>query len=131
MRRRFRISVDGRDYQVVVEEITEEPGELYPDRHTMTAAAAQSASVATPAAAPAGAPPPAAREGDVVSPVAGIILSIDVAVGAVVEPETRVATLEAMKTKTIVAAGRSGTVSAITVSEGQGVEAGQPLLTIS
>ena len=58
-------------------------------------------------------------------------MSVDVEVGAAVEPDTRVITLEAMKTKTTVAAGREGKVSAIAVSAGQGVEAGQPLLTIA
>lgn len=69
--------------------------------------------------------------GDVVSPLAGIVLSIDVKLGAGVKAETRVVTLEAMKTKTMVAAGRAGTVSAIAVDAGQGVEVGQALLTIT
>ena len=59
------------------------------------------------------------------------MVSIDVEVGAAVEPDTRVATLEAMKTKTIVAAGRAGTVTAVAVGSGQSVAAGQALLTIS
>ena len=73
----------------------------------------------------------AAGPGDVVSPLAGVVLSIDVALGAAVDADTPVATLEAMKTKTMVKAGRSGTVTAIAVSTGQAVEAGQTLLTIA
>ena len=138
MQRRFKISVEGHEYDVVVEEIADEGGGLYPDRETMRAAPAQpsrpaaaSAAVAPPAASAPAAGPPAAGPGDVVSPLAGIVLSIDVEVGALVDEDAKVATLEAMKTKTMVKAGRAGKVSAIAVSAGQGVEAGQTLLTIS
>ena len=61
----------------------------------------------------------------------GLVLSVEVAVGASVTADTLVVTLEAMKTKTIVAAGRSGKVEAIAVGVGDPVEAGQPLLTIA
>ena len=136
MRRRFKISVEGHDYDVVVEEVAEEAGGLYPDRDTMRAAPAPqgapagvvSASAAATAAADTR---PAAGPGDVVSPLAGVVLTIGVEVGAAVEADTPVATLEAMKTKTMVKAGRSGTVRAIAVSTGQAVEAGQTLLTIA
>ena len=133
MRRRFKISVEGHDYNVVVEEVTEDEGGLYPDRDTMRATPSQPGApagvVAAPAAAAAEHRAPAGP-GDVVSPLAGVVLSIDVEIGAAVEPDTPVATLEAMKTKTMVKAGRSGRVSAIAVSAGQAVEAGQALLTI-
>ena len=56
---------------------------------------------------------------------------IDVALGARVEESTRVATLEAMKTKTFVNAGRPGTVSNIAVSVGDPVEPNETLLTIA
>ena len=135
MQRRFKINVAGHDYDVVVEEITEPDGGLYPDRETMRAEPGRVAGVTAAPAATAGevrpAAAPAAGPGDVVSPLAGVVLSIDVELGAAVESETRVATLEAMKTKTMVAAGRAGRVSAIAVSAGQGVEAGQALLTIT
>ena len=132
MQRRFKINVEGRDYDVTVEEIGDDSGGLYPDRATMRAAAPRPASTA-PAAAPAGASAkstPAAGPGDVVSPLAGLLLSVDVAVGTTVDADTQVATLEAMKTKTMVKAGRAGKVTAVAVKAGQPVEAGQPLLTI-
>ena len=134
MRRRLKISVEGHDYDVVVEEVTDDSGGLYPDRGTMRSAPAepsQTASVSVAPATAAGASRPVAGPGDVVSPLAGIVLSIDVKLGAAVKAETRVVTLEAMKTKTMVAAGRAGTVSAIAVDPGQGVEVGQALLTIT
>ena len=136
MQRRFKISVEGHDYDVVVEEVIDDSSGLYPDRGSMRSvqtAASQSVSAPAAPAAPATAAGPsrqAAGPGDVVSPLAGIVQSIDVAIGAAVEDDTPVVTLEAMKTKTMVTAGRAGKVSAIAVSAGQGVEAGQTLLTI-
>ncbi|MDJ0943298.1 MAG: acetyl-CoA carboxylase biotin carboxyl carrier protein subunit [Kiloniellales bacterium] len=134
MQRRFKISVEGRDYDVVVEEITEDAGGLYPDRDTMRGAPAGPSRPAAGVSAPAAAiaePRPTAGPGDVVSPLAGVVVSIDVETGAAVEADTRVATLEAMKTKTMVKAGRSGKVAAIAVTAGEAVEAGQTLLTIA
>lgn len=134
MQRRFKINVEGRDYVVAVEEITEDGGDLYPNRGTMRAeptVPSQSASVPAAPEAGAGTLQPAAGPGEVVSPMACIVLAIHVEVGASVEADTRVLTLDAMKTKTMVTAGRAGTVSAISVSAGQGVEAGHSLFTIA
>lgn len=134
MQRHFRIKVEGRDYDVVVEEITDESSGLYPDRATMGAVSAETSQPAGVSPAPETAArtgPPSAGQGDVVSPLAGIVLSIDVELGAAVQADTRVVTLEAMKTKTLVAAGQAGKVSAIAVSVGQGVESGQLMLTIA
>ena len=130
MLRHFKITVDGRGYDVTVEEITDDLGNLYPDKGSMTAAAAASAGTAPPARPPAGARFEAGP-GDVVSPLAGIVVAVEVALGDEVRADTRVATLEAMKTKTVVTAGRAGKVSAIAVGAGDPVEAGQPLLTIA
>ena len=133
MQRRFKISVEGHDYDVVVEEVIDDSSGLYPDRGSMRSvqtAASQSVSAPAAPATAAGPSRQAAGPGDVVSPLAGIVQSIDVAIGAAVEDDTPVVTLEAMKTKTMVTAGRAGKVSAIAVSAGQGVEAGQTLLTI-
>ncbi len=130
MQRKFKITVDDRDYDVTVVEVTEDGGSLYPDRGTMHAAPVRptDAAPAAPAAEPAkdhGAGP-----GDVVSPLAGIVLAVEVAVGHTVGEDTHVVTLEAMKTKTVVTAGRAGKVTGILVKPDQAVEAGQPLLTV-
>ena len=136
MQRHFKISVDGHEYDVAVTEVVEGPGNLYPDRGSMEAAGVTPGRAANPppAAAAKGAAPqsaPAAGPGDVVSPIAGVVVSIDVALNARVETTTRVATVEAMKTKTFINAGRVGTISAIAVGAGDPVEPGQPILTIA
>ncbi len=134
MQRRFKISVEGRAYDVVVEEIADDSSGLYPDRGTMRAPpveASQPQSAPAVSTSATAVPRQASNPGDLVSPIAGIVLSVDVEVGAAVEEGTQVVTLEAMKTKTIVAADRTGKVTDIAVNAGQGVEAGQTLLTIA
>lgn len=128
MQRKFKISVDGRDYDVVVEEILDEGHNLYPEPQN-AAAAVQAAAVAEIARSVSARH--AAGPGDLVCPIAAIVVSIDVAVGAEVAVGTPVLSLEAMKTKTIVSADRAGTVTAIAVAVGDPVEPGQALLTIS
>jgi biotin carboxyl carrier protein len=133
MQRRFKISVEGHDYDVVVEEIIDGSSGLYPDRGSMRTVHAEASQVVSQPASPAKSAeraPEAAGPGDVVSPLAGVVQSIDVTVGATVEADTSVIALEAMKTKTMVTAGRAGKVTAIAVEAGQGVDAGQTLLTI-
>ncbi len=142
MQKRFKINVNGHAYDVVVEEVTDDAGGLYPDHETMRGAAPLLSQVAGVSSTPTtagqtasgqtgAAPRAAAAPGDVVSPLAGVVHSIDVALGSEVTPGARVATLEAKKTKTMVAAGISGRVQAIAVSAGDAVEAGQCLLTIA
>jgi biotin carboxyl carrier protein len=65
-----------------------------------------------------------------VSPLAGIVQAIAVAVGAQVKEGELVITLEAMKMYTPINATASGTIKAIHVKIGDAVEEGQPLFTI-
>ena len=132
MQRKFRITVDGKAYSVLVEDVSDDPGTLYPTPGMAlgTAEAAPPAN-ASPAAEPAPAAPTAeAGPGDEVSPLAGVVVSVDVTLGQEVSEGDKVVTLEAMKMKTIVAAHRAGKVTNIAVKAGDGVEAGQVLLTI-
>ncbi len=131
MQRRFKINVDGHEYDVAVTEITEGPGNLYPDRGTMDTAHPPAPEKTAQGVTRPVPPKLQAKPGDVVSPIAGVVVSIDVAQDAQVGITTRVATLEAMKTKTYVNAGRAGTVSGIAVSAGDPVEPDQTLLTIA
>ncbi|MCD8482497.1 MAG: acetyl-CoA carboxylase biotin carboxyl carrier protein subunit [Verrucomicrobia bacterium] len=85
---------------------------------------------AAPAPAAAAKSPAAAGAGDVTSPLAGKVVSIDAPVGTAVKAGDKVITLEAMKMNTVVSASSDGTVKAILVNPGDSVEEGQPLLTI-
>ena len=135
IQRRFKISVEGQEYDVSVVEVSDEAQRLYPEpllgtTEPATAEPEPAKKAAAPkskrAAAKADAGP-----GDVTCPIAGVVVSVDVAVGAAVKKDTKVVTLEAMKTKTIVNAGRDGKVKSIAIAAGDAVEPGQTLLTIA
>lgn len=81
--------------------------------------------------APAPAPAPAAAgAGDVPSPLAGKVVSLDVAAGAPVKAGDQILTLEAMKMNTIIYAPASGTLTAFCVNPGDTVQEGQALAKI-
>ena len=130
MQRKFRITVENKTYNVTVEDIADDGGTLYPSPGLMTAATGP-AEAAEAAPAPSAAPEAAAAgPGDEVSPLAGVVVSLEVAVGQSVNEGDKIATIEAMKMKTAVVAHRSGSVTNIAVKPGDGVEAGQVLMTI-
>ena len=127
MLRKFRVTIDGRPYEVTCEEITE-GGRTIPQPGDMRVPAPNPPPGPPPAAGAAA--PPAASSGEETSPLAGLIESISVAVGDQVEVGQPIAVLEAMKMKTTVVAGRGGRVAEIRVKIGESVDAGQPLMRI-
>ncbi|ADE53821.1 biotin/lipoyl-containing protein [Coraliomargarita akajimensis] len=129
--KRLRITVEGKSYEVEVELLDEGFTAAAPAAPRPASSARVSAPVATPKpAAPKPAAAPAGGAGDVPSPLAAVVVSVDVAVGDTVEEGQKVITLEAMKMNTIVSAPVAGTVSAINVAAGDAVEEGQSLVTI-
>lgn len=134
MMKHLRITVDGKAYDVLVEDLTEETGgTLYPAPGTMAAAAAPRAAAtvaAPPVAAPAAPAAGGGGDGDKLAPLGGVVVEVCVKVGDAVKAGDKVATIEAMKMKTAVSAHRDGTVTAIPVKVGDAVEAGQSLMTI-
>lgn len=128
----LRITIEGKTYEVDVEILGEETEpRRSPSAAPARARPASAAPVAAPAAPAPAAAPSAAAAGDVVSPLAGTVVSVDVKIGDTVAAGAPVVTLEAMKMNTIVNASAAGTVSAIHVQAGQAVEEGKPLLTIA
>ncbi len=135
MKKKLRVTIEGKSYDVLVEVLDAGTPEA-------SVAAAAAAPVAAPVSAatvsapvaPAAAPAPKAAAGgpgDVRSPLAGKIVSIDVKVGANVTEGAQVATIEAMKMNTYIFAPKSGQVTAILVNPGDGVEEGAILLQIA
>ena len=128
MQRKFRISVDGQTYEVVVEEIPAEgSGTTWPG--SVAAVSAAVAAAASPAAAFV--VRPAAAAGDEVAPLAGTVQSVDVTVGQAVKAGDRIVTVEAMKMKTEVLAKGAGKVVSIAVKPGDSVDTGAVLLTLA
>ncbi|MBL8393288.1 MAG: acetyl-CoA carboxylase biotin carboxyl carrier protein subunit [Candidatus Accumulibacter sp.] len=133
MPRQFKVTVNGREYEVSVLELT--AGQAAPaaaPTSAMPVAAAGSATSAAPAAAAAPRPGAAAAgAGDEVAGMGGVVVEVDVKVGQTVATGDRLLVLEAMKMKTPVMATRAGQVTRVLVAPGDAVEGGQPLVTIA
>ena len=128
MQRKFKISVEGRAYEVVVEELPHEGvAPASNGFHTATAAVATASAVAAP---PAQARPSAAA-GDEVAPLAGTVQSVEVMIGQTVAVGDKIAVIEAMKMKTEVHAKGAGKVVAIAVKTGDAVDTGGVLITLA
>lgn len=130
--KKLRVTVDGKAYEVLVE-ILDEGTHTAPPIPTSTpapvSAPAAQAAVAAPVSAPAVAKA-SAGAGDITSPLAGKVVSVDVKVGQAVAEGAQVATVEAMKMNTYIYAPKAGTVSAVLVNAGDGVEEGSVLLRV-
>lgn len=130
--RKFNITVNGKTYEVDVEEIGGVASA--PVAYTSPAPApAASAPAAAPAAAPAkapAAPAPAGSGKPVPAPMPGTVVSIKVNVGDKVTKDTLVAVLEAMKMENEIFAGMDGTVTGVVASAGASVNSGDTLVTI-
>ncbi len=133
MPRQFKVTVNGREYDVSVLELTagSAPQTAAPAAG-MPVAAAGSATSAAPAAPAAAAPAGAAgAAGDIVAGMGGVVVEVLVKVGQTVAAGDRVLVLEAMKMKTPVIATSGGQVTRVLVAPGDPVEGGQPLVTIA
>ena len=137
MLRKFKIKIDGTEYLVEMEELTEPGAAPAPVAAPVVPAPAPAAPApAAPAPAPAPAAPapaPAAPAGAdaQTAPMPGKILELKHNVGDVVAQNDCVLVLEAMKMENAIVAERAGTISAIHVSAGQMVNPGDALFTIS
>ncbi len=127
MERNFRITVNGREYHVAVEELSEQ-GQPHGPTAIMPPVAGGSVPVSPPSG---GAAPPVGGPGDVTAPMSGVVASVEVSSGQAVMAGERLVTLEAMKMNTPVVAPRGGTVTRVLVKPGDAVEGGQPLVTLA
>ena len=123
--RKFNITVNGKTYEVDVEEI----GGAAPVAPVVSApAAAPAAAPATPAA-PKAAPVAGAKQ--VTAPMPGTRVSGKVNVGDKVTSDTLVAVLEAMKMENEIFAGVEGTVAGISVNAGDSVNTGDVIISVN
>lgn len=129
--RKFNITVNGKAYEVEVEEV----GGVVSAPVARPRAAAPAASA--PAAAPAASKPaqaaaaPVAEGGEkVLAPMPGTILDIKVSTGDSVNAGDCVIVLEAMKMENEISAPVSGKVLSVNVNKGASVNSGDVLLVI-
>ena len=115
--KRYNITVNGKAYDVAVEEVG-------------GSAAAAPAAAAPVAAAPAPAAAPVADGTKVTAPMPGTILDIKVAVGDTVKSGQAICVLEAMKMENDVNAPCDGKVLSVNTTKGSAVETGAVLAVI-
>ena len=143
MLRKFKISIDGTQYLVEMEEVGA-PQPTPADAAPAPAAAAPAPAPApvpapAPAAAPAPAPEPApapaapavAGSFAQTAPMPGTILDIHVKVGDTVAANQPIMVLEAMKMENEVVAEQAGTIASINVEKGAMVNPGDTLFTLA
>lgn len=124
--RKFNISVNGKSYEVDVEEVG---GVSTPAPAPVQTAAPAPKAPPAPKAAPKAAPVAGAKQ--VTAPMPGTIVSVKVNVGDKVEAGTLVAVLEAMKMENEIFAGVDGTVAGISVSAGDSVNSGDVIVSVN
>lgn len=130
MLRKFKITIDGKEYLVEMEEIGAPVQAATPVQPTPAPVSAPAEP--SPQVEEAQAPQPTAAAGAdaIPSPMPGTILKVLVAVGDQVAENQPLLILEAMKMENEIVASSAGTVSAIHVSPGQVVNPGDGIITI-
>lgn len=144
--RRYRITVDGRTYEVEIDDPRARPvtarvlGEVFrveidtEGTRPVVAPGAVSgthSAVARPAAPAAAAPVAAAGQQLLAAPIPGTIAKVTAAVGQAVRRGDELLTIEAMKMFNVIRSPWAGTVMAVHVKEGKHVTQGELLLTLT
>lgn len=125
MKKTLRVTIDGKLYQVAVEM----PDEPKPATASAVPAAPTAAAPVENTPAPASTSS-AHQPGDIVSPLAGRVVSIGAQVGQDVKEGDNVLTLEAMKMNTFVFAPKAGKIKEVKTTVGASVMEGQVLLVM-
>ena len=133
---RFRVTVDGVSYDVAVEPLDQVSGAV--DDPGVGPPKAEAGEGRPPVSIPSGLADGAGFAdgrgvvdgGPIVCPVAGAVVKVLVGVGDAVSADQAVAIVEALKVESRVLSPRPGVVSAVLVSAGQRVSAGDVLVRL-
>jgi len=141
--RRYRVTIDGRTYEVEIDDPRARPvralvsGEVFlveveDRRQSESAVNSQESAVRNRQSADS------RRSGEAVSgqhdltaPIPGTVVSVVARVGQVVQRGDELLTLEAMKMFNVIRSPRAGTVAEVYAAEGKRVVYGEPLVTIA
>jgi glutaconyl-CoA/methylmalonyl-CoA decarboxylase subunit gamma len=129
--KKLRVTVEGKIYEVLVEMLDEASAAAVPATAPAPLTTPPLTTVVIAPQATVRSAPATAGAGDVPSPLAGKLVSIDVKVGDAVVEGAQVATVEAMKMNTYIFAPKTGTVAAVLANAGDGVEEGTILLRVA
>ena len=130
---KYKVTLNGKTYEVEVEEgkaILLDEYEAYAPAPAAPAAPVAAAPAAAASAAPAAAAVTAAGE-TVEAPMPGAILRVEVTQGQAVKAGDLLVVLEAMKMENEILSPRDGTVAQIVVQKGSTVETGSPLIVLA
>lgn len=125
--RKFMINVNGKSYEVEVEEI----GGAAPLSPAPAAPAAAPKAAPAPKSAPAPAAAPPAGSTVVSAPMPGNVVSVKVNVGDTVKEGDVLCVLEAMKMENEIMAPKAGKIVAVNTSQGASVNSGDALVSIA
>ncbi len=125
---KYRITVEGKTYEMDVELIGANGAAVQPVAKAATPAPAVSAPKAAPA--PVAAKPAEVGSGSVVAPMPGTILKVLKATGDSVKAGEVVLILEAMKMENEITAPVDGTIESLSLNEGSTVAGGDLLFDV-
>ena len=131
---KYKITLNGKTYEVEVEEgqamLVDEYEAYKPAAPAAAPAPAPAAAAPAPAAAPAA--PTAVAAGEVVAaPMPGNILKVNCSQGQAVKAGDILVVLEAMKMENEILAPRDGTVAQVVTTKGAVVDTGAPLVVLA
>ena len=135
----INVTIAGRTYSVKIEDLHSRPVkaevdgqvfEVWPEETAAQPVQAQSAPAAVFAAKTTAAPTQTAINlQEVRSPLPGVIVAIEVKPGDAVKAGQPLCTLEAMKMKNVIRAGRDGTIAEVHIKTGDQVQHNQLMFT--
>lgn len=125
--RRYRIEVDGRPFEIDVEDVGADRFSVVVDGRSFDVALGGAQEIA--ASAPVARSSVSVADGDTLAaPMPGRILSVHVAAGASVQRGQDIAVLEAMKMENRIRAPRDGRIAEVCVEVGQQVAHGEAIV---
>lgn len=129
--KKYLITVNGKQYEVTVEEIKEEPQSSFKKPLTGTIPNPTPMPKITPTPTPQNPTPGTAGNNAITAPMPGKILSIKVKPGDQVKRGQVLLILEAMKMENEILSPRDATIKEIKVAEGASVDTGTPLINLA
>lgn len=112
MKKLYKVKVNGKTYEVELEEIKEVDGRIEETPKTVSK------------------PLVSSKGESVTAPMPGVIVDVKVSVGDKVNEGDLVAVLEAMKMETEIFSSKTGVVSAINADKGTQVQLGDAIITL-